>query len=263
MLPNYLDCPRKAAGQQWREEFEAAGFELRQTFKSAGALIGTASHLGGAIMLTSKRDTGSYSLEQALPIAFDKFREDFEKGVELDETTTNRFVGEIQIEKMVKELAFSFVPTIDPVLIEEKFAVDIGSGWEMEMHPDCYSSDFVIYDHKFGSQDDSYHSQLGAYSIGMRSHGHRVNDLVLNKIKRVGYKVPQPDMVQEHYDVRSCEKIAYELFSRIKADYERWDKTKDPSAFLPNNRSMNCSKKYCPLWGTDACEYGKKTKEDR
>lgn len=260
MLPSYPDCPRRAAAGQYRREIAAAGFTLRALEPTVGAAIGTAVHAATAHLLRRKRDGQPLILGEAWEQAIAGFREEIAGGAIWDDTTPDARTAVAQIERLTKAYALEVLLQVEPLLIEEELKADAGDGFQLSGHVDLFTADDEVRDTKTGAEPRAYHSQLGGYSLLLRSNGHQPRRLMVDFVKRSRIAKPQASVVTSEYDRADSECAAMGTITAIKRDVTRFrdSGSADPWAFLANPGSMMCGDKYCEAWGTDWCRVGRK-----
>lgn len=267
MLPGYPDCPRRAAAKQFRRKFEKLGYEFRQTSPHVGSASGTATHTGGELILRSKWEGKTLSLDDAMAPAIEGFREETGQGCTWDQTTPNANVAEFQIKRMLA--AYLHGPAVDlmPLTVEIEgmpapaielhLEASVGDGWMLTGTMDVVSDARWVRDTKTGAAPVGYHSQQGAYALLVRSNKivDKVEGIALDYIKRCAKTKPQDPAVEYRYPVAASEGLAISLINRIKSDMAVFDETCDLNAsFMCNLSSKLCGDKFCPAWGTDFCE---------
>ena len=260
MLPGYVDCPRRAAAKQFRQEFKAAGYTFRDSAPSVGAAVGTAVHAAAAFVLQSKIQTGTLgSTDAGIEMAIKAFREETDPGVQLDNTTPNRAVAEDQIVRLTHSYVFGVAGHINPTAVEQAWKCDAGDGFELTGHCDVLTVEGVIRDLKTGALIRPYQSQLGGYALLARSQTLPVTitGVAIDFIRRTPRTKPQDPPVSKTYDQAVAERAAFATIQRIKADMAAFRKTGDPWSFPANPMSMMCRPQFCPAHGTDFCDLGR------
>lgn len=272
MLPSYADCPRRAAAKQYRKEIIDAGYDLQDTQPSVGAAVGTAVHSAIADMLMAKKEGLQSNLTSDIyDRAMNGFRDEIETGAVWDNTTPNHDAAEKQIMRLTKTYQTYMLPQVDPLLIEQELRADAGDDFEITGHVDLVTTDGLVRDHKTGALQRPYQAQLGGYSLLVRSQNTgfvpHIRGIAKDFLQRVSLKKAQPEPQTTFYDVEISEYAAWSCIDHIKRDVTEFrrrvnDGDKPPEdAFLPNNMSLMCSKKYCPAWGTNFCKLGRKDHE--
>jgi hypothetical protein len=256
MLPGWSDCARMAAAKQWPELVESKGFVLRNLLVSVGAAVGTGFHAGAAFILKKQQETG------ALDDARTAFDEELSKygGVQWDQTTPDRTVAYDTIGRMLK-VWLPEVKHIEPLDVEVYMEANLGDGFVGTGHKDLRANIWdrknVLLDHKTGNTPPSPQAQLGGYSLLAKYNGKSVDAVAMNYIKRVGRNQPQPSPITEFFDMNEAERAAWAVMQQIKRDVKAFKETGDPTVFNANPRTMLCSEKYCPAFGTSFCTLGR------
>lgn len=267
MLPGYADCARRAAAKQWRREIEDAGFAMRELRPSVGAAVGTAVHAAAAHMLRAKIDTGELGgAEEGIAVAVATFRAETGPGAEWDDTTPNGATAEIQIERLTLAYRLGVARHLEPAAVEQAWEVDAGGGFVLTGHCDVVTVAGVVRDLKTGALARPYQAQLGAYSLLARSQDPpvRVSGVAVDFIRRTPKSKPQEPPVSETYDQDACERAAWSIIERIRADISEFRRRvvagDEPlaEAFLANPMSMMCRPRFCPAHGTHWCDLGRK-----
>lgn len=262
-LPEFRDCPRRAAARAWPDMLKRFGFELANAGSGpkthhVGALIGTAAHAGFAELLIQQRDQIALDVGEAERVAREKWTQEVKKGdlVSYDDTTEHIGMAHEQIFQMLQEFAVTVAPYSKPVLIEHQWIVDAGHGFELSGTID--ELDYVerLEDHKTGAREPSAPEQMGGYALLAETEGHRVRWLRLNWVPRMTINKPQRTTVYKPYEVEPCKKEAYAVIKDIKGSVKAFQKTGRPQIFGANPRSMRCKARYCPVFNTPFCDMG-------
>jgi hypothetical protein len=264
-LPTYQDCERLFAAKTIPDLIEAAGYQRPAKRSSWAAAVGTATHANIAKMLIAKRDTGATDYIEPDAEIMDALAKEV-RDAEPDDTITSLSVARTMVDRMSRAFAWSLLPLLNPVYIEQHFRASIGDGWELSGHVDHIGRDalgrLMPDDVKTTKRlpPGGYQSQMGVYEILTAANlpGEELSDTTrLLGLQRVSPRHTQPDPVIVTYDREQCENLAWSVIDRAKENVEKFEANGDISVFLPNASSNLCSKKFCPIWGTDACTYGK------
>lgn len=258
-LPNYQDCARRAAAQQWRFEIQERGFEIRDLLPSVGAAVGSAAHKAIAQALEIKKESGvMVEYQDMVPIAAEEFNALTEGGVEFDSTSTNALHAKQQISGIIQEFAATALVNVQPVAVENKLECQHpAGGWSLDGTYDCKDINGAIYDWKTSIRNRIYQSQLGAYGILERAVGREVTALKVGWIKRTAFTKPQADIKVYEYDLVDSINLAFSVANRAAKDYFNFMATGDPDSFMSSPDSMMCTKRYCPVFGTEFCNQWK------
>jgi hypothetical protein len=259
-LPSAQDCERRTAGKVVPKLVAEAGFSLRQLAPSIGAAVGTATHAAVSFTLKRKIETGELPpLADALENAFIKFREEIAPGAEWDDTTPNRQIAEYQVEQLTRAY-LPIAATVSPILVEAELRAQVAPGVELVGHVDLYATNDELDDLKTGALVRPYQSQLGGYSLLLKSqrdeHGaalYGVKRAGTTFIKRVRKGKPQPEPIRTSYNVHSAEMDAHKALGDFVRDIQAFKKTGSPWEFPSNPNSLMCSPRYCPAFGTKFC----------
>jgi len=272
-LAGYTDCPRRAAARIFWREIADAGFRLRKLPTSIGAVIGTAVHAGAAHVLGEKAVTGRLPYRTR---AIETSREALADGVNSAEVQfdapsgpTQNFRDAVdQTTRMSGVYHDTIAPTINPIVVEERFEADVGGGIVLSGQPDLICREpSRIRDLKTGQRmPASFAPQLGGYSLLARTHGHAIESAAIDYVKRVSPSKPQPVPATTEAAIGHAETAATNIIRQIKADIRMFRSGDpglginpgDPWSFMANPSSTLCSAKWCPAWGTEFCHEGKK-----
>jgi hypothetical protein len=164
----------------------------------------------------------------------------------------------MQIKTLVGILYSEVIPSKRPRSIETKRTARVIEDFEITGSLDLEECDETISDLKTGKLG-CYHGQLGEYSLLKKAHtGTSAGKLIIDHVPRFKLSKPYPGTQKIEYDVAQCEIIAHSVTQRIVSDVKRFQKTANPWCFMANPMSMMCSKRYCPAWGSNFCEFGVK-----
>jgi PD-(D/E)XK nuclease superfamily len=267
-LAGYTDCPRRSAARIFWREITAAGFRLRKLPTSIGAIIGTAVHAGAAHVLGEKAATGRLPYRTR---AIDCSREALANGVNSGEVQfdapngpTQTFRDAVdQTTRMAGVYHDTIAPTINPIIVEERFEADVGGGVVLSGQPDLICREpGRIRDLKTGQRmPASFAPQLGAYSLVVRSHGYPIESAAIDYVKRVRPSKPQPAPVTVEAAIAHAETAAANILRMITTDINTF-RNGDPYrrilpgdvwSFAANPSSVLCSAKWCPAHSTEFC----------
>jgi len=267
MLPSYTDCPRRAVAKSFKRRIVKLGYTFRELPPSVGAAAGTAVHLSTAEMDRALWRGEKANVDAAVELAITEFSKEIETGCIWDDTTPNMNAAQSQIRRMT----LIYQPRM-PLTLNGEPAVEIGGplglranagdGWYLTGHPDLIDADKFIRDKKTGAVVRPYHSQLGGYSLLVRSNGIcEPAGLGMDYIPRTARTKDQKQPILTEYPVAACERAAMGVIKRIKGDMQRFDAsvTEDMpmgnlEEFSTNMMSMMCTEKYCPAFGSLFCE---------
>lgn len=265
MLTSWPDCPRRSAARAYPDLIAAAGYALRDTPPHIGAAVGTGVHAAAAYTLQSKVDTGEPGNEgEAVDRAVEGFLGEVAGGATWDETTPRSDIAKVQIQRMVRIYRDQVAPKINPIAVEQRLVADAGGGYELSGQADTLAIEpGQVRDLKTGTTQRVHLAQLGAYSLLARTHGREVNGLVEDFIKRVSFRTPNPGAVETPYPVELAEQVALRRIALVKRDVGEFIAGGgDIQVFSANPMSQLCSDKFCPCWGTAACQEHRGAKHD-
>lgn len=270
-LPTFADCQGRWAYNNVKGIKEQhARKEPGAGAQGVGALHGTLAHKALANMLKHKRDYGfeqDWRIQAAL--AAEEYQQKCAQGVKFDGTTGNITGGLIQLERAIRESAFSIVPKLRALHVEEPTGLTLaGDEWlKVVCHIDTDDDMFNVYDHKFSSKEFNYLAQAGIYLLTYKNtYGVTPKDFFINWIQRVGESSLQPDLRVVPYDreaaIDSARKQVLLVASALKDYDSRRTEHKKLWAFNFNPNSKLCTEKTCGAWGTTACnQWMDKSKE--
>lgn len=259
-LPSYSDCPRRSAASSFKWLVREAGYDLRERQHSIGAAVGTASHTAAIYNVKAIIEHGTPgTLADAIENGIIDYRKNAAGGILFDGTTVSNNEAERQIQTLGYYFYNDVLPKIQPAAAERYLPVVLGDGFMLTGHTDIESVSDDIDDLKFGSKMRPYHGQLGAYATIKQAHDKReTKQLKIWHMPRVSTKKQYPGTQKIVLDNELCIKSALSTIKRIKSDVTRFQATGDAWEFPANPMSMMCSDKYCPAWGTNFCDFGRK-----
>lgn len=256
-LDDAADCPRRHALRMFREIQQH--YPLRKLYPAIGGLVGTSVHMAAVLMLGGRNSQEATMAAQAL------FETEAQGGMTLDAVTPSRTVALQQINRGSRTYAVKVLPRVQPALIEKQLTAIISPDLTLSGSPDLFTSDRVLRDLKDEIRGRPHLNQLGSYALLLRSHGHVVERVVIDHIKRQTPKAlrTQPAHYEEiEYPVSTAEDSAHDVIKRTAAslmEYRQRQADKDPRAYLAfraNPNSVLCTQKYCPAWNTAWCREG-------
>lgn len=269
-LNTFADCEMRWAAQNVNQITKVCEDETQKATgqgngRLIGALFGTAAHLGLQLMLEEKQHTGSdFDFQRAYKLAADRLEEDCERaGNELiwDQVTKKDDVAKDQLKKVLKEAAIRYVPTVEPVMIEQDFECEWAPGFKLRGKMDgvfkAGNGEFAcgIDDWKFGSKCGNYRGQIGAYKILLNSnYDVDIEGGRIIWIRRTGITIEQKRLIRISYDFDACINMATQATNRIVERVTDYRKEKNLAAFGRNPDSKFCTKKTCLAFGTSQCD---------
>ena len=256
----YRDCGRRAATGMFPKLIEGAGFSLNERGRVIGGAIGSAIHKGAAVALTEKLEHGTAApVSVAIDAAEQELIERVKQGVQWDQTTPaspGHDTARRQVSRMTRALYDGVVPQSEPVLIEKRLEVSIpwATDWVVSGQLDALTmKPSEVEDHKSGVKMRGHSGQVGTYGRIARAHGHPIEKLSVNFVKRASIRKEQPPLVKVDLPFAESMNHAVSIWRSIIADYERFMVTGDPNEFPANPASMLCSPKYCRAHSTPFC----------
>lgn len=260
-LSNCFDCPRRAATRIIPGLIEEKGFKTNKILSGASSFVGSAGHKCNDFVLKEKQKTGELgSLKRGVDYAISEFEEGIKEGVEWDEVNPDKNQAERKIIEVSRVYYDKVAPYISPASengLEMTLRVEIQEGYVLKGTLDVYDGNegrLRVRDTKFGSQKPLAGPQLGAYNLLLKMNGYQVNSSPL--IDWIPQKKPEYSIIP--YRVAKIELHSKFVINRIISDIEKFKKTGNPWAFMPNPCSSLCSERFCPAYGADFCEVSKK-----
>lgn len=275
-LSGYPDCPRRGAVRLFWRIIHEAGFTLRRTRRGIGALVGVAVHHAAAACFDEKARRGSLPTETvAVDAAVFSLNPSIDEAGEIEwdgphGSTHNRNEAEQQTIRMTRSYWRTVAPTVDPIVVEERFEAAISPELILSGQPDIVAREpGAVRDLKTGARMQNHAPQLGGYSLLARSHNLDISEAVIDWLPRVSVKKEQPEPVSIVVHVANAETAASNIIRHIESDlrtFQHGDPERrilpgDPWSFLANPASMLCSPKFCAAYGTDFCREGAAGKE--
>lgn len=267
-LAGWHDCPRRSATRTFRDQIIAAGYALRDRGQIVSAAIGTGVHAGARHILTERLETRTARLEDAIGQAIGAYHESTSDGCDFDTTSDGHNTAEQQIARMTRAYYHGIAPNINPVAIERRLTADAPGGLTVTGQPDVTECS-AVRDLKTGKNGQSYHAQLGGYSLltkaadraaeasGEPHRESRPDTAVIDWLPRVSIKKTQPEPVAYTYPAALCETEAKAVLTEVARQWGAFARIHEPSAFPANSMSILCSPKYCTAYGTDWCPVSK------
>ncbi len=267
-LAGWTDCPRRSAAKSLYKIIKNLGFQLRESVKNVSAAIGTGVHAGATHVMREKIEAREAKLTDAIEIGINEFRKESDGGIEFDSKTDSTNTAETQIKNIETAFYYGIAPEINPVDVERRYEAPVKAGFYITGQPDIIELG-RLRDIKTGKDGQTYHAQLGGYSLLLKANGLPTPEtLVVDWIPRVSTKKPQPEPVIYEFPTSVCEKEAQNVISSIQFQILNFQRNisegipeRAPSAFPANLMSMLCSEKYCVAHGTDFCPVSKTIKK--
>lgn len=263
-LTNWLDCPRRAALQIFKEDIVAAGYELASTNQNIGAAVGSGVHAGSMWRAENKMIgaviNDKTEKSDALDRAVDAFNKQTENGVMFDMVTPDRNTAIKQVVRQLDSYNEHILPSIMPSLVETRLNAQHGDGLIITGQPDIIQdigSGKIVRDLKAGKFSGYHGAQVGAYSLLARAHGDNISGIIVDHVPRVDMRKPQPAPTSTEYNTALCEKLSVSVLGDIESRHKSFMHGKDIEVFFPNPSSILCSKKFCQAYGTNACQHCK------
>lgn len=266
MLPNVLDCSRRAAANQFPELIEKAGFNLAPKRTGIYTAVGAGTHAAIKNMLTHKIKTGELnSPEENVEAGVSKYETELKEAESIvyDDITHNQDAGKFQINRFVKFYQRDIAPRLafpegaNPSDHIERYIERQLKGFKISGHIDVITL-YSICDTKSGKTKRAYHSQLGGYAnLVVADGGKAPRYLLCHYLPRVHIDKPYPGTKIVNYDVEFSMNEAWYTINQIIRDVNNFKDSQNPASFQANPQSTLCSPKYCRAFGTTFCKYHK------
>lgn len=263
MLPNALDCCRRAAAGQFHDLLSDAGFTLNESRKGIYTIVGDGTHKGTEHMLTQKIKTGTLPpVQESIDVGIAEYETKISDSTDLvyDATTPDQGNGKLQIYRFIKFFQRDIAPKLvfpenaDPAKCLEVRIERTHKGFKISGTVDI-RTEYSIVDTKSG-KERAHHSQLGGYANLSVSDGwEKPNNLLIGYLPRVHMDKPYPGTRIISYDVDFSMNEAWYLVNQLIRDVNNFKQSGNPACFQGNPQSTLCSEKYCRAYGTEFCKY--------
>lgn len=254
----YPDCGRRQAARMFPVEIREAGFTLRQIPPSVGASVGTGTHSAVGHLMEHKASHDvllADSICEEIGIT-ELHKRVQDEGVRWDPTSPNLNTAEKQVRRQFKTYRIHLAPIIRPVQVERRITFKTKRGNELSGQIDL--ADDGIRDLKTGTTKRSNLAQYGGYAMLRRAEGGRVPHIKEDYVARVRLDKEQPPPEVIDYDPELSQRVAARIVESMEDDYDAFNASGDNMVFMANPNTVLCGDKFCPAWGTDWCEEGRK-----
>ena len=257
-LTDFQDCNRRGFYRIFRSLIESLPSISGHKIWSS---IGIATHQSVAYTLRKKLKEEQPRLNDAVEVAIVNINEAYREDMEFDDDTRNINEAHKQLKSIVGTYYKDLLPTVNhPAMVESELTGKIGN-IVLVGHPDLVdrsdiadNAGLTVKDLKVGKGGYHYHSQLGAYAILVEAAGKQVNGIEIQHIIRPSKTHIYPGE-RIGYDLEGAKVLAWNLIELLQGYYNKFDKSGGDNRFIPVNPSSRlCSKKYCPVWGTEWCK---------
>lgn len=237
-----------------------------------GQLFGTAAHKAIASTLAAKAEGSSLSLDVALQIGKKELNDQVSNsldGVKFDTTTKSLETAREQLERVIRESFYSYVPGCNPLFVEQHWIIDFKDYpfLRLSMQPDVIAESFglpQVDDHKFPRVVGNYSGQGGGYMKGYEAvSGERLRRFSLQVIKRVSLGSPPAELQEIIYSRDQCLDSFDQAIKGIGQKADAWRADKDKKIFDYNPNSKYCTQETCPAFGGDWCNRWIDTKKEK
>ena len=266
MLPNVLDCERRAIANQFRKFIEDAGFKLNVKRTGIYNIVGNGTHAANWYMLKNKILTGKLSpVNDAIEYGVEKFYSDLKESEDVlyDDVTPTKDHGQMQIYRMTKAYYRDIAPRLQfpenarPEDHLEKYVCGKIQDFDITGHIDVTTVS-AICDTKSGKMARAFHSQLGGYAnLEMSAGNPKPKYLMAHYLPRIHNDKPYPNVKIQLYPVDFSINEAWYIINQIIRDVNYFKENQNPACFPANPQSSLCNKKYCVAYNTNFCQYCK------
>ena len=139
MLSSYNDCPRRAVARQYKKEIEKHGYALNNYIASIGAAVGTATHKYVENYYIARLQEMEF--KNPIDEVMVSLENEINTGVLWDDTTTNKDVAKMQIERMSTAHIEAIGKHINPIATEIALTSDFDKNWRITGHIDLLCKD--------------------------------------------------------------------------------------------------------------------------
>ena len=258
-LKGIQDCPRRTISRRFGRELRAAGWRLLPDEIGVSALVGTLTHDIVTVPLAERSPELIDTKAQELYA-----RESEGRSIMFDAGTPN-------LEALVKQ-ATSLATAVDVI---SKGRLQRGMSYEVPLKKELklggrdvmFSGRADFYEPVEGRllelktsgsyQAQDYGIQLALYDVLLNALGKPTcGEATVYWVRRVRAGRPQPPGEEYVYDLTPYKPIARELVDQTVRFHDRfWEGGQpNPMNVLANPNSNLCSPKFCPLYGTGACD---------
>lgn len=264
MLPNVLDCMRRAAANSYGKMISDAGFKLNEKRTGIYMMLGSGVHEANRSMLKNKIETGSLgNVEDAIEVGINEYHTKINEAEDIlyDNITINQKYGEYQLKQLTKMYYNDIAPRME-------FPEGADPDSHLELYIESYIDNFLISGHvdvitkysicdtKSGKTIRPYHSQLGGYAILFKTKtGKPPKYLLTHYLPRIHPDKIYPGTKINRYDVEFSMTEAWYLINQVMRDINNFQACWNPATFQANPQSMLCNKKYCRAYQTKFCKY--------
>lgn len=253
-VSNYPDCPRRWFARSQPELVTGAGYSLKSVGRHIGAATGQATHQGALSGLRRRIKKEAVDIEELEAVALVTLDAELQSGpVVWDDTSPNADVAEKQVLRQVRTCASQIVAVEQPEYIEPEWrARHAKTSLLVTGHPDMVSYR-KLGDIKTG-QESNNAAQYGAYGMlsSCAEEVVQIEEIEELYLPRVKMTAPPADVERIAYDLDGCMQLADRTLRNIARDLEAFEKD-GAQAVTANTRSVLCSDKFCPCWGTSFC----------
>lgn len=277
-LPGYTGgCQLRTAVHAMPALFKDAGFHLRPPTTNVGALIGTACHSAAEhglteVMLKGAHTPGDVLEDIAVASLYAREGEERDDGaieVIMDEEASTMPDAERQARRMSLRYDRDVTRQVEVLSVESRIeaTVRVKTGADPEVvlsgQLDVLAITRTEQDRRNTLRDQKtsrravkgiqHAAQQGCYSLLEAGQGFTVDQVVIDKLRRVKLSEAQPAVEPEVLDVQACEEIAWTAVNEFADKAVAFVKDGNPSRFLPNAASFLCNMMHCRAFGQPVC----------
>lgn len=255
-LSGFWDCQRRFAARQFPEKFRALGYVVGGDKKNAGSSLGTSMHVTFNAILKANSEGKSLTEAEASEIAISDY-EQAEAKQEIQYTSAIKDKDKV-IKKMVM-MTPSLINISKEIDVDQ---VDVFAERKFPYHDitltfkgtaDVVTKDDLIVDLKTGisKPKTSWLQYCGYYFLFKPKRD-------IKGLKEFFVSSTKPENNQTKvYGSRDAMPHFTKAFNAILDKTNLFYDKKDVDVFEINPSSMLCSRKYCTIYGTDACPVSK------
>lgn len=254
------DCFRRNAARSWPALIESYGYTLRRTGTHVGAAVGRAIHSTAEVILQRQlAGKEAFSRGDVAQLASGGLGLELEAdAINFDEVTPGANDADRQVRHMAATYASQVATRFVAEEVETRLEAVYRPGYVLSGQKDVLALGAGgLRDLKTGRKRSNNAAQLGGYLILLRANQRwrDVKRLVEDFVQRAKKPI---DAVEIDYSPEDAIAAARGVLAAVTSQVDAF--RKDPSkpwAFPANPRSMLCSDRHCPAFGTNFCKEGR------
>lgn len=254
------DCFRRNAARSWPTMIESYGYKLRRTGTHVGAAVGRTVH-GAAETVLRRRINGQQAMSreelgdvtgQGLEVELSSDE------INYDEVTRGSADAMLQACRMVNTYVAQVAPRFTPDEVETRLEAVYRPGFVLSGQKDVLAlGDGGLRDLKTGRKRSQNSAQLGGYLLLAKAN-EKWRDITRLVEDFLGRSRKPVDAVEIDYSPKDAMKAALAILDVLTRQVTAFQADpSNPWAFPANPRSMLCSDRHCPAWGTNFCREGR------